>query len=434
MPGPYKDKRRQIRSSRVQKETNMTFDPATEIQNYLVFGEFGDVNPSISDSSTYTFLSAAKMEELFEHEIEGCYLYSRQFNPTNRFLSAALARMEDGQWAQVTSSGMAAIGCTLLELCSAGDEILSERTVYGGTYALLANLLPRFGIRTRFVDLRDEAAVRAAVTPNTRVLYCESINNPLLEVADIPMLSRVTKDYGLQLVVDNTFSPLIMSPLRLGADVVVHSMTKFINGTSDCVAGCVVSSHEFINRLVNTNQGPCMLLGPVLDSLRAASILKNLHSLHIRMIHHSRNALYLAERFEDFGLPVHYPGLVHHPQHRLMSQLMNAGFGFGGMLAVDVGDKLTADRLMVRMQEEKVGYLAVSLGYFKTLFSAPGHSTSAEIPEEERLRMGMGDGLIRFSVGLDNDIEKTWRTIRRCLEEVKVRGRLSDRKRELVHA
>lgn len=398
----------------------MRFDPATEIQNYLVFGEFGDVNPSICDSATYTFHSVAKMEELFEHEIEGCFLYSRQWNPTNKFLSAALSRMEDGESAQVTASGMAAISSTLLELCSAGDEIVSGHTIYGGTYALLANLLPRFGINTRFVSLTDEDVITAAITPKTRVLYCESISNPLLEVADIPMLARVAKKFGIKLVVDNTFSPLILSPLRLGADVVVHSMTKFINGTSDCVAGCIVSSHDFIDRLTNINKGPCMLLGPVLDSIRAASILKNLHSLHIRMAHHSKNALYFAQRFEEAGLTVHYPGLPGHPQNDLISRLMNPGFGFGGMLAIDVGDKLTADRFMLRLQEEKVGYLAVSLGYFKTLFSAPGHSTSAEIPEEERLSMGMGDGLIRFSVGLDNNIERTWKVVNRCLEELEI--------------
>lgn len=408
----------------------MTFDPATEIQNYLVFGEFGDVNPSVCDSSTYTFHSVAKMEELFDHEIEGCFLYSRQFNPTNKYLAQALARMEDGKCAQVTSSGMAAISSTLLELCSAGDEIVSEHTVYGGTYALLANLLPRFGITTRFVELSDEQSLRAAITPRTRVLYCESMSNPLLEVANIPKLSAIAHEHGLKLVVDNTFSPLLLSPLRLGADIVVHSMTKFINGTSDCVAGCIVSSHEFIDALNNINRGPCMLLGPVLDSIRAANILKNLHSLHIRMAHHSRNALYLAERFQEVGLDVHYPGLAHHPQHKLMLQMMNRGFGFGGMLAVDVGDKLTADRLMLRLQEEKVGYLAVSLGYFKTLFSAPGHSTSAEIPEAERRQMGMGEGLIRFSVGLDNDIERTWKVINRCLVELHIPERVSKKFRE----
>ena len=222
----------------------MPFDPATEIKDVLVFGEFGDVNPSICDSSTYTFLSVARMEEVFEHEIEGCFLYSRHWNPTNRALATALARMEAGESAQVMASGMAAISTTLTQLCSSGDEIVSSRTVYGGTYALLANVLPRFGIATRFVDLADEAAVRRAMSKRTRVIYCESISNPLLEVADIPKLAGLARECGAQLVVDNTFSPLILSPLRLGANVVIHSMTKFINGTSDCVAGCVVSSNQ----------------------------------------------------------------------------------------------------------------------------------------------------------------------------------------------
>ncbi len=400
----------------------MKFDPASAIQDFLVFGEFGDVNPSICDSSTYTFLSVGKMEEAFEHDLEGCFLYSRHWNPTNKYLSDALARMEDGEAAQVVSSGMAAVSGTLLQLCSAGDEIVSSRTVYGGTYALLANFLPRFGITTRFVNLADESALRAALTPRTRVVYCESVSNPLLEVADIPALAAMAKSHGALLVVDNTFSPLILSPLRHGADVVIHSMTKFINGTSDCVAGCVVSSNDIVARLNDVNQGTSMLLGPVLDSIRAASILKNLHGLHIRMARHSANAMALARHFDEAGLVVHYPGLPRHPQHELMSRLMNDGFGFGGIVAVDVGDRATADLLMLRMQEARVGYLAVSLGYFKTLFSAPGHSTSSEIPEAERRRMGMTDGLIRFSVGLDNDIERSWQTIRGCLEGLGVLG------------
>lgn len=174
----------------------MNFDPAREIQDFLVFGEFGDVNPSICDSSTFTFLNVAKMEEVFEHEIEGCFLYSRHWNPTNRFLSMALARMEAGESAQVLASGMAAISSTLLQLCSSGDEIVSSRTIYGGTYALLANLLPRFGITTRFVDIGDEQAIRNALTTKTRVLYCESVSNPLLEVADIPRLAGLAKQCG----------------------------------------------------------------------------------------------------------------------------------------------------------------------------------------------------------------------------------------------
>lgn len=399
----------------------MTFDPASRIQEFLAFGEFGDVNPSITDSSTYTFMSPEKMEELFDHETEGCFLYSRHWNPTNKYLAEALARMEDGQSAQVLGSGMAAISTVLLQLCSAGDEIVAGRTIYGGTYALLKNLLPRFGITTRFVDVRDLAAVRAAITGRTRVIYCESISNPLLDVSDLPALSALAREHGLRLIVDNTFSPMILSPLRLGADVVVHSMTKFINGTSDCMAGCVVSSHDLIAGLNDIHSGPSMLLGPVLDSFRAASILKNLHSLHIRMRQHGANALALARRLAARGLSVHYPGLEDHPQHALMNRMMNPGFGYGGMLAVDVGDHERACRLMVRMQEEKVGYLAVSLGYFKTLFSGPGHSTSSEIPAEEQRSMGLSEGLIRFSIGLDHDADQMCARIERCLDQLGIR-------------
>jgi methionine-gamma-lyase len=402
----------------------LRFDPATRVQDFLAFGEFGDVNPSITDSSTYTFLSPERMAEVFEHDIEGCFLYSRHWNPSDKYLADALARMEDGEAAQVMSSGMAAISTTLLLLCSQGDEIVSGRTIYGGTYALMKNFLPRFGVTTRFVDLKDERAVRAAIGPRTKVLYCESISNPLLEVSDLPALSALAHERGIPLVVDNTFSPMILSPLRLGADVVVHSMTKFINGTSDCVAGCAVGTNDFITRLNDTNAGPSMLLGPVLDSHRAASILKNLHSLHIRMRQHGANALTLAKRLLARGFPVHYPGLEHDPHHRLMSRMMNPGYGYGGVMTLDAGTRERADRLMVRMQEEKVGYLAVSLGYFKTLFSAPGHSTSSEIPAEEQRRIGLSDGLIRFSVGLDNDMERTVAVIGACLaEEVALEAR-----------
>jgi methionine-gamma-lyase len=396
----------------------MSFDPAARVQDYLVFGEFGDVNPSVTDSSTFTFLSPARMEEVFEHEIEGCFLYSRHWNPSNKYLSQALARMEDAQSAQVMASGMAAISTTLLTLCSAGDEVVASRTVYGGTYALLKNLLPRFGITTRFVDISDPDAVDAACSDRTRALFTESVTNPLLDVSDLPRLAAIAHQHDVPLVVDNTFSPMILSPLRLGADVVVHSMTKFINGTSDCVAGCVLSTHDFVARLNDVNSGTSMLLGPVLDSHRAASILKNLHSLHLRMRQHSANAACLAAALVDAGLTVYYPGLPQHPHHALMTRLMNPGLGYGGVLTVDAGTQERAARLMVRLQEKRVGYLAVSLGYFKTLFSAPGSSTSSEIPAEDRHAMGLTDGLIRFSVGLDNDIGRSVDATLEALEEV----------------
>lgn len=394
------------------------FDPSVEIQDYLVFGEYGDVNPSITDSSTYTFLNPGTMKELFEGEIEGCFLYSRHWNPTNKYLADALSKLEDSEAAIVTSSGMSAIACSVLQLCRCGDEIVSSRTVYGGTYALFKNFLPRHGINVKFVNIQDLDAVKNAVTDKTKIIYTESVSNPLLEIANLPELGKLADKHNIKLMVDNTFSPIFISPLHLGAHIVVHSLTKFINGTSDCVAGCVCSTKEFIGELMDINSGAAMLLGPVLDSHRAASILKNLHSLHIRIEKHSKNAQYLAESFEKLGLKVFYPGLKSHKGHTLVNELMNDGFGYGGMLAIDAGDAETADKLMAEMQLAKVGYLAVSLGYFKTLFSSPGHSTSSEIPEEEREEMGLSEGLVRISIGLDNNIEKTFFRIKKCLISV----------------
>lgn len=396
------------------------FNPANQIQDYLVFGEYGEVNPSINDSSTYTFLSPGTMAELFENEIEGCFLYSRHWNPSNKYLATALSGMEGTASAQVMSSGMAAIANTLLQLCSAGDEIVASRTIYGGTYALLKNFLPRLGITTRFVNLQDHAQVKAALGAKTKVIYGESISNPLLEVADLPALAELAHAHGLRLVIDNTFSPMILTPARHGADITLHSLTKFINGTSDCVAGAVCGDKAFIDSLSNVNSGAAMLMGPVLDSFRSASILKNLHSLHIRMRQHSANARFLAEGLAAQGLKVHYPGLPSHPDHELMTRLMNPGYGYGGMLVLDVGEAAIANRLMERMQQEKVGYLAVSLGFYKTLFSAPGNSTSSEIPPEDRAAMGLSDGMIRLSVGLDQDIARTLKRIEVCLRETGV--------------
>jgi methionine-gamma-lyase len=197
-------------------------------------------------------------------------------------------------------------------------------------------------------------------------------------------------------------------------------LTKYINGTSDCVAGCICSANDFINSLLDVNSGAAMLLGPVLDSLRAASILKNLHTLHIRMKKHGENAMYLAEKIQKLGLKVYYPGLRSSKHHKLIRSIMNDGFGYSGMMSIDTGSYENAEKLMIRMQEEKVGYLAVSLGYFKTLFSCPGHSTSSEIPESEQKEMGLCEGLVRFSIGLDNDITIAYERIKGCIKELKI--------------
>lgn len=396
----------------------MNNKPANKIQDLQYFGEFGGVNPSISDSATYTFLHAKTMLDTFEGHAEGCYLYSRHTSPSNLYLSEALAAMEFTETANVAASGMGAITSVIMQVCGAGDHIISSRTIYGGSYAFLKNFIPKFNISTSFIDITDLKAIENAITSSTKIIYCEAVSNPLLEIANISELSKIAKENNILLIIDNTFTPLIISPQKLGADITIHSLTKFINGTNDTVGGVVCGSQEFIDSLRSVNDGAAMLLGPVMDSVRAASILKNLRTLHIRMKKHSENALYLAEHFEYDGLKVVYPGLKSHPNHGLFKKMHNKEYGFGGIMTIDVGSLEKANEVMELMQNENLGYLAVSLGFYKTLFSASGSSTSSEIPEEEQLKMGLSDGIVRFSIGLDNDIERTYRAMRKCMKKV----------------
>jgi methionine-gamma-lyase len=394
---------------------NTIKDPASRIQALKQFGEYGDVNPSVTDSATFTFMQAKTMLETFKGEAEGCFLYSRHWNPSNKYLADALAAMEGTEAAWVTASGMGAITCAVLQLVNSGDHIISSRTTYGGTFAFFKNYLPKFNIDVTFVDITDLEAVKNAITPKTRIIYTESVTNPMLQVSDIPALAAIANKHNCQLMVDNTFTPMIIAPNQLGAHVTVYSMTKFINGKNDCVAGAICGSQEYIASLIDVNDGTAMLLGPVLDPYRSSSILKNIHTLHIRMKQHSHNAMYLAKKFSAANINVSYPGLPSHPDHELMKKLMHPDFGFGGVLAIDMGTFEKAADVMEKMELAGVGYLAVSLGYFKTLFSNSGKSTSSEVPEESQREMGMSDGLVRFSVGLDHDIENTWKKIAGCL-------------------
>lgn len=396
----------------------MKTDPSTKIFDLLQFGEFGDVNPSVCDSATFTFMQAKTMMDTFHGEAEGCFLYSRHWNPTNKYLADALAAMEGTESAWVTASGMAAITCSILQICNSGDHIICSLTTYGGTFAFLYNYVKKFNIEVTFVDITKLDDVKKAIRPNTKMIYTETMTNPLLQISDIPALAEIADSNNLKLVVDNTFTPMIVAPHKLGAHVVVYSMTKFINGKNDCVAGAICASKEFIDSLSDVNAGTAMLLGPALDPLRSSSILKNLHTLHIRMKQHSRNAMYLAEKFKEHGIKINYPGLPGNRGHETLKAMMDPEFGFSGLIAIDMVTAEQASKLMEMMELAGVGYLAVSLGYFKTLFSNSGKSTSSEVPEEIQREMGLSEGLVRFSVGLDNDIDHTWQKIKSCLDRM----------------
>lgn len=400
------------------------FDPERALTRaHREFGEHGGVCPSIERSATFTVLEPGTMPEIFAGlrgpDKGGCFLYSRHFNPTVDVLARSLAAMEDTELGLCTASGISAISCALLQICRHGDHIVASDTIYGGTHALLKETLPQMGVETTFVDPADTEAFAAAITPRTKLIYTEVVGNPTLKVANIPALARIAHDRGLRLVVDNTFTPVIMSPARMGADVVVYSMTKFINGASDMIAGAICGSREFVYELMDLHTGRVMLLGPTMDPRCAFDISQRLPHLPLRMREHSRRAQAIAERLEEIGAPVSYPGLKAHPQHELFASMGNPGYGFGGLLTLDCKTAGRAERLMSVLQnEEQFGYIAVSLGYFDTLMSCSGSSTSSEIPPEDQARMGLSPGLVRISVGftgsLDDRIEQLERAVRKA--------------------
>ena len=391
------------------------------------FGEHGGVNMSVEASTTFTVMNPGTMPELFEGRKaapEGCYLYGRHFNPTVYQLGRQLAAIEGTEAAYCAASGMAAISAAILQLCNSGDHIVASNTVYGGSYALMHDFLPaKANIRTSFVDMTDLAVVEAAITDRTRVIYAESIANPTLRVADIPGLAELAHARGIQLVIDNTFSPLLLSPAAMGADVVVHSMTKFINGASDIIAGAVCSTTEFIQGLMDLHQGPLMMLGPTMDPTIAAKISLRIPHLALRVAEHARRAEMFAERLQDLGVPVSYPGLSRHPDYELLRELRCQDYGFGGILTLDLGTEEKANELMDLLQNRYgFGFMAVSLGYFDTLMSCPGSSTSSEMTDEDLSLAGIGEGLVRMSVGYTGTVEQRWRQLESALLDVDAIG------------
>ena len=296
------------------------FDPQQAIADTRhEFGEHGGVNMSIEASTTFTVMTPELMPEIFAGHLGpddgGCYLYGRHFNPTVFVLGRTMAAMEDAEAGYGTASGLSAIASVILQRCLAGDRVVASNTLYGGTWALLGEYLPsRTNIETTFVDVTNHERVEEAVSQGAKILFVETVSNPTLRVADIRGLADIAHRHGAMLVVDNTFTPMIVSPARLGADVVVHSATKFISGGSDIIAGIVCASQAFVNELMDLHQGSLMLLGPTMDPMVAFRLSLRLPHLAIRMIEHGRRAQVFAERLETKGLDVCYPGLPSHPE------------------------------------------------------------------------------------------------------------------------
>ncbi|MBU8869303.1 MAG: aminotransferase class I/II-fold pyridoxal phosphate-dependent enzyme [Gemmatimonadales bacterium] len=400
------------------------FDPEQAmVETRRVFGEHGGVVPSIERSSTFSVLEPGTMPEIFagekNPEMGGCFLYSRHFNPTVNVLSRYLSAMEGTEAGICTATGMGAITVTILQICKLGSHLVSSNTIYGGTHAFIKEVLPEMGIESTFVDPTDLGAVEAAIRPETKMIYVETMGNPKLNIADLPALSKLAREHDVKLVVDNTFTPVMISAKELGADVVLYSLTKFINGASDLMGGAVLADKNFIFELMDLHKGRAMLLGPAMDSRVAFDIAQRLPLLPLRMREHSRRTLAIAEAMAEMGVAISYPGLKSHPQHELISSLVNESYGYGGLLTVDCQTLKKAEHLMSVLQnQEKFGIIAVSLGYYDTLLSCPGSSTSSEISEDEQRKMGLSPGLVRVSIGLSGSLSVRIEQMKRALIEV----------------
>lgn len=361
----------------------------------------GPLATPIYQTSTYIFDSTRQGAARFALEEPG-YIYTRLHNPNADEAAARIACLEGGEAGMITASGMGAITATLWTILRSGDHIVSDRTLYGCTYALFTEGLPRFGVEVTFVDFSDVEAVRRAVRPETKVVYCETATNPDLKVVDIAAIAKAVHEAkpDVLFMVDNTFTtPYLVRPLKLGADIVVHSATKYLNGHGDVIAGAIITRQELIDRII-----PCGLkymTGCAAAPFDSFLITRGLKTLDIRMDRHCANAMKVAKFLEGHPAVRHvcYPGLEHHPQHALAARMYEHG-GFGGVVSfeLDCGRARTAQFV----DNLQLCTLAVSLGDAFTLIEHPASMTHNTYTVEELAKIGIGESLLRLSVGLED--------------------------------
>ncbi|MBD3336917.1 MAG: aminotransferase class I/II-fold pyridoxal phosphate-dependent enzyme [Candidatus Eisenbacteria bacterium] len=358
--------------------------------------ERGSVVPPIYQVSTFAFKNVDHGAALFEGREKG-YIYSRMANPTVESVENAVAALEGGYKGLGCGSGMAAIHTTLASMLTAGDHVVCSESVYGPTRTLIHSVLSRFAIEASFVDTSSLKEIREALRPNTKVVYVETPGNPTLVISDLAAVAELTHANGARLVVDNTFaSPILQQPLRLGADVVVHSMTKFLNGHADVVAGMIVVKNEsdFAHFRGILNQ-----LGGVIDPFNAFLVGRGIKTLALRMERHCRNAEKVAHYLEEHPATawVSYPWLASHPQHDVALQQMQGG---GGVVSFELRGGLEAGKTL--MNSVRLCTLAVSLGGVETLIEHPASMTHASMGPEARRLAKITDGLVRISVGIED--------------------------------
>jgi len=364
---------------------------------------------AIFPTSSYVFDSAEQAAARFGGEEPG-NIYSRFTNPTVRTFEERLASLEGGESAVATSSGMSAILSTFMALLSAGDHIVSSRSIFGTTRVLFDKYLAKFGVETDYVALTSIDAWQQAIKPNTKALFLETPSNPMNEIADLAALSALAKAHDCLLIVDNCFcTPALQQPLAFGADIVVHSATKYIDGQGRCIGGAVVGDSKLVGEEI---YGFLRTAGPTMSPFNAWTFLKGLETLDLRMKAHSAAALQLATWLDQHVnvTKVFYAGLPNHPQHELAKQQQSA---FGGIIAFEVkGGKDGAWKLV---NSTKMISITGNLGDTKTTITHPATTTHGRLSEEARVEAGISDGMLRISVGLES-IEDIQADLQRGLE------------------
>ena len=342
----------------------------------------------IYQTSTYT------QQDISTHK---GYEYSRTGNPTRTALEKCIASLENGKYGLAFASGFAAT-TTVLSLLKAGDHIIASDDLYGGTYRLFTKVLANLGLSFSFIDMSNLDTVREAIKDNTKMMWIETPTNPLLKLCDIEAVTKIAKEKGVYSAVDNTFmSPYFQKPLDLGADLVVHSTTKYVGGHSDVVGGAVITSNDDLYTRLKFNQNS---IGAVPGPFDAWLTLRGIKTLALRMREHNKNAMAVAKFLANHPMieKVNYPGLESHPQHELAKKQMT---GFGGMISFEVKGGLDAGKVVAT--NTKLFALAESLGGVESLIGHPATMTHAAIPKEERMKIGLSDGLIRISVGIEDE-------------------------------
>jgi methionine-gamma-lyase len=358
--------------------------------------QYGEVSIPIYQTSTFSFPTAEEGAARFAG-VNGGYIYTRMGNPTVSALEENIASLENGFRGMATATGMAAITTVFLALLEKGAHVVSTDCVYGPTRVVLETVFAKFGVESTFVDSSELAQIQNAIRPNTRVVYLETPANPTMNISDIAGAAAITKNHGALLVVDNTFaSPYLQRPIEHGADVVIHSLTKFINGHSDVVGGMIVTRDEPLYRRIK----PVLnLFGGTMDPHQAWLILRGVRTLALRVERSQENAMKLATFLKHHPMVtwVKYPGLPGHPQHELAKKQMD---GFGSMIAIGVKGGLEGGRIV--MNSVNVFTLAVSLGGVESLIEHPASMTHASMPRSGREQAGILDELVRISPGCED--------------------------------